>query len=184
MIYVFKYRGSSNKIYSSNTQIKPKSREISFVLNKHSNYQIVLKIWTKRSNDAAVLHVNFKMIWQRNKSTNWTNEISRNLSLGCISDGRPILQSPITITSLWGRWRLKSPASRLFAQSFIQAQIKQKHQSSASLAFVGELTGDPWIPHTKGQWRGKCFHLMTSSCSVSKVISFMVNHVDSLHSDV
>ena len=29
----------------------------------------------------------------------------------------------------------------------------------------GELTGDRWIPHTKGQWRGKCFHLMTSSCS-------------------
>ena len=30
----------------------------------------------------------------------------------------------------------------------------------------GEFTGDWWIPHTKGQWRGKCFHLMTSSwCS-------------------
>ena len=25
------------------------------------------------------------------------------------------------------------------------------------------LTGDPWIPLTKGQWRGKCFYLMTSS---------------------
>ena len=28
----------------------------------------------------------------------------------------------------------------------------------------GEFTGDRWIPHTKGQWRGKCFHLMTPSC--------------------
>ena len=28
----------------------------------------------------------------------------------------------------------------------------------------GEFTGDRWIPRTKGQWRGKCFHLMTSSC--------------------
>ena len=27
----------------------------------------------------------------------------------------------------------------------------------------GEFTGDRWIPCTKGQWRGKCFHLMTSS---------------------
>ena len=27
----------------------------------------------------------------------------------------------------------------------------------------GEFTGDRWIPHTKGQWRGKCLHLMTSS---------------------
>ena len=35
---------------------------------------------------------------------------------------------------------------------------QSKHQSSASLAFV-------WgIPSTNGQYRGKCFHLMTSSC--------------------
>ena len=28
----------------------------------------------------------------------------------------------------------------------------------------GEFTDDRWIPRTKDQWRGKCFHLMTSSC--------------------
>ena len=38
-----------------------------------------------------------------------------------------------------------------------------KHQSSASPAFVWGLTGDWWIPRTKGQLRGRCFHLMTSS---------------------
>ena len=27
----------------------------------------------------------------------------------------------------------------------------------------GEFTGDRWIPHTNVQYRGKCFHLMTSS---------------------
>ena len=27
----------------------------------------------------------------------------------------------------------------------------------------GEFTGDRWIPRTNGQFRGKCFHLMTSS---------------------
>ena len=32
----------------------------------------------------------------------------------------------ITVTSKWARWRLKSPASRLFIQPFIQAQIKEK----------------------------------------------------------
>ena len=36
------------------------------------------------------------------------------------------------------------------------------------LRFTGPLsggtTGHRWIPRTKGQWRGKCFHLMTSSC--------------------
>ena len=38
---------------------------------------------------------------------------------------------------------------------------KRKHQTSASLAFVRGIHRDRWIPCTKGQWRGKCFHLMT-----------------------
>ena len=41
---------------------------------------------------------------------------------------------------------------------------QRKHQSSASLAFVRGIHRDRWIPRTKGQLRGKCFHLMTSSC--------------------
>ena len=40
---------------------------------------------------------------------------------------------------------------------------QRKHQSSASLAFVRGFHRDWWIPRTKGQLRGKCFHLMTSS---------------------
>ena len=40
---------------------------------------------------------------------------------------------------------------------------QRKHQSSASLAFVWGIHLDRWIPRTKGQFRGKCFHLMTSS---------------------
>ena len=31
-------------------------------------------------------------------------------------------------------------------------------------SLCGEFTGDRWIPRTNGQWRGKSFHLMTSSC--------------------
>ena len=42
---------------------------------------------------------------------------------------------------------------------------QRKHQSSASLAFVWGIHRDLWIPRTKGQLRGKCFHLMTSSCT-------------------
>ena len=41
---------------------------------------------------------------------------------------------------------------------------QRKHQSSASLAFVWGIHRDRWIPRTKGQLRGQCFHLMTSSC--------------------
>ena len=40
---------------------------------------------------------------------------------------------------------------------------QRKRQSSASLAFVRGIHRDRWIPRTKGQLRGKCFHLMTSS---------------------
>ena len=56
----------------------------------------------------------------------------------------------ITVTSSWARWRLKSPASRLFTQPFIQGADQRKHQSSASLAFVrGIHRGTVWIPYTK-----------------------------------
>ena len=48
---------------------------------------------------------------------------------------------------------------------------QRKHQSSASLAFVWGIHRDRWIPRTKGQLRGKCFHLMTSSCHVTSVAS-------------
>ena len=50
--------------------------------------------------------------------------------------------------------------------STVYSDADQKiHQSSASLAFVWGLHRDLWIPRTKGQLRGKCFHLMTSSCN-------------------
>ena len=61
------------------------------------------------------------------------------------------------------RWRLKSPASILFTQLSIQAQIKENIKAPRHWPLWGEFTGDRWIPHTKGQWRGKCFHSMTSS---------------------
>ena len=61
------------------------------------------------------------------------------------------------------RWRLKSPASRLFTQPFIQAQIKENIKAPRHWPLWGESTVDRWITRTKGEWRGKCFHLMTSS---------------------
>ena len=45
---------------------------------------------------------------------------------------------------------------------------QRKHQGSASLAFVWGIHRDRWIPRTKGQLRGKCFHLITSS--------WLINH--------
>ena len=49
---------------------------------------------------------------------------------------------------------------------------QRKHQSSASLAFVWGIHRDRWIPRTNGQQRGKCFHLMTSSWSVFRGLSY------------
>ena len=37
----------------------------------------------------------------------------------------PNIYHTITVTSWWARWRFKSPASRLFIQPVIQAQIKE-----------------------------------------------------------
>ena len=70
----------------------------------------------------------------------------------------------------WARWRLKPPATRLFAQTFIQAQIKGNIKALRHWPFLGEFTGHLRIPRTNGQWRGKCFHSMTSSwCGVKSI---------------
>ena len=45
----------------------------------------------------------------------------------------------------------------------MQAQIKESINAARLWPLWGEFTGDRWIPRTKGQLRGKYFHLMTSS---------------------
>ena len=69
------------------------------------------------------------------------------------------------------QWRhnernLKSPAPRLFTQLFVQVQIKEYIKVPRHWPLCAEFTGDRWIPHTKGQEHGKCFHLVTSSWRV------------------
>ena len=44
-----------------------------------------------------------------------------------------------------------------------KALNKENIKAPSHWPLWGEFTGDRWIPRTKGQWRGKCFHLMTSS---------------------
>ena len=57
----------------------------------------------------------------------------------------------IIMTLWWTRWRFKSPASRLFAQPFIQAYIKDTITAPRHWPLWGESTGDRSIPLTKGQ---------------------------------
>ena len=87
------------------------------------------------------------------------------------------------MTSWWARWCLKSPASRLFAQPFIQGADQRKHQSSASLAFVRGIHRWPVNALTKRQQRGTYFHLMTSSrqkCVAVSSVSYKVQVVFSM----
>ena len=57
-------------------------------------------------------------------------------------------------------------ASRLLTQPFIRAQIKENIKALRHWPLCAEVTGDRWIPRINGQWRGKCFHFMTSSWTV------------------
>ena len=51
----------------------------------------------------------------------------------------------------WARWHLKSPASRVFAQPFIQAQIKENIEAPRHWTLWGQFTDDRWIPRTRSQ---------------------------------
>ena len=55
-------------------------------------------------------------------------------------------QQDITVTSQWMRWRLRSPASRLFTQPLIQTQIKENIKAPRHWPLCWEFTGNRWIP--------------------------------------
>ena len=60
-------------------------------------------------------------------------------------------QAIITVASLWVRWRLKSPTTRLFAQSFVHVQIKENIKAPRHWPLWGKFTGHRRIPRTRGQ---------------------------------
>ena len=61
---------------------------------------------------------------------------------------RHSLPSEIVVKHYSDRWRLKSPAYRLFAQPFGQARIKENIKAPRHWPLWGESTGDWWIPLT------------------------------------
>ena len=67
-------------------------------------------------------------------------------------------------------------ASWLFTPRFIQAQIKENMKAPRHWPLCGEFTGDRLIPRTNGQWRGKCFHWMTSSCQAMQCRAMIENY--------
>ena len=80
------------------------------------------------------------------------DQFDNYLSLhGLLIDSQCEFRKHITMTSWWVRWRLRSPASRLFIQTFIHAQIKENIKAPRHWPLCVEFTGDRWIPRTKGQ---------------------------------
>ena len=75
--------------YPSETLLITKFREISFVHNLLINYLIVLNFCTNHGSDTVK---NVETVGQL-KQMFWTNEISRDSSLKCVSDVYPILHS-------------------------------------------------------------------------------------------
>ena len=51
----------------------------------------------------------------------------------------------------YGRNDVLLPASRLFTQPFIQAQIKENIKALRHWSLYGEFTDDRWIPRTNGK---------------------------------
>ena len=102
-------------------------------------------------------------IWIFDKMKNilwpWSHEISsfryyefhrclkRSLAPWYLLIGHPTHYSDV----IRMQWHLKLPASRLFTQPFIQAQIKENIKAPRHWPLRGEITGDRWIPRTKGQ---------------------------------
>ena len=58
----------------------------------------------------------------------------------------------ITLTSKWPRWRLKSPASRLFTQPFIQMQMKENIKAPRHWPLCGEFTGTGEFPAQRASY--------------------------------
>ena len=67
-------------------------------------------------------------------------------------------------------WRLKSPASTI-VYSTDYSRSRSKKTSKLHWPLWGEFISDRWIPRTKSQERGKCFHLMTLSCTSTTTIT-------------
>ena len=96
----------------------------------------------------------------------------------------------ITLTSQWPRWRLKSPASRLFTQPFIQTKIKEDIKAPRHWPLCGEFTGTGEFPAQRasyaenvsiwwrhhGLWRCQYIHCCHSNNEIT-VLSNFIKHL-------
>ena len=90
-------------------------------------------------------------------------ELSRNFTQ------KPLDADPVHILTMVMSHERHSISHQLFVQQLVQTDKKKIPWHGNIVCITGplseETTSEQWIPHTKGQWCGKCFHAMTSwSC--------------------
>ena len=104
-----------------------------------------------------------------NERLNWRRLLSNILLL--------TTATVITMMSWWARWCLKSQASRLFTQPFIQAQIRENITAPRHWPLCGEFTGE--FPTQRASnaeivsiwWR----HHVTTLCEAGYLYCFSLN---------
>ena len=89
--------------------------------------------------------------WQQNKNVKILYEFANYLS---------------SYKSLCVRVYMYTLYAHNFVTFCIQTQIKESIKVPRHWPLCGEFNRGRWIPRTNGQLRGKCFHLVTSSCNV------------------
>ena len=128
----------------------------------HKNIMINIKILLR----------NFRYNSKRNVYNNLFYEVTRRHRLHINIDKSIVLLA--NKMSIWPYFyhytdvTMTTMASQITSLTVVYSTVysdadQRKQQSSASLAFVWGIHRDRWIPRSKGQLRGKCFHLMTSS---------------------
>ena len=132
------------------------------VFGKTISYQSHYVMWhlydsnSTASTQTSILCIRFRMI-----HLNWLQHLSGLISYADRRNGRfhynDVIMSAIAsqITGV-----------SIVAQLLAEAQVRRNIKAPSHLPLCGEFTGDRWIPRTKGQYRGKCSHLMTSSWHV------------------
>ena len=90
-----------------------------------------------------------------------------------------LTMTKVSIPLLWRHNELDSVSNHQSHNCLLNQLLRhrsKKHQNSASLTFVRGIHRSTVNSPHKGQWRGKCFHLMTPSCatwfSVHKTLAY------------
>ena len=88
-----------------------------------------------------------------------------------------LITRPITLTSWWARWRLKTMVSRLFTQPFAQAQIKENTKAPRHWPLSGNspVTGE--VPAQRASNAEFFFYLMTSSYNVFSLAGLLIDMI-------